>query len=227
MTMMGSDSFDSRGLRYTDCYGQRFMKPGRYPYRVSVVGCGPLNSETPFVVEVREKSTDGKMSQRTVRLAWDGNHFQPDEPTCAIEAGDLVLWNCPDPLAPPYAVIGEKGFFSSSSLATECGYSHAFGFAGTYEWTDALGKGASGTVVVTDPRVDDDATKWMKSLGQGTLVMIGGGKADPAKVEIVTGQTVFFAVVRGPVTITDRRLVEPGHRVKPKAPPSAKRRAAR
>jgi hypothetical protein len=46
----------------------------------------------------------------------------------------------------------------------------------------------------------------MKALSQGALVTIKG-RAEPQQVEIVTGQTVFFAVVDAPgITITDQRL---------------------
>ena len=38
--------------------------------------------------------------------------------------------------------------------------------------------------------------------------MIDGEQAEPVRIEIVTGQTVFFAIVKGPgVTVTDRRLL--------------------
>jgi hypothetical protein len=41
---------------------------------------------------------------------------------------------------------------------------------------------------------------------RGALVT-SKGKADPRQVEILTGQTVFFAVVEAPgITITDQRL---------------------
>lgn len=39
--------------------------------------------------------------------------------------------------------------------------------------------------------------------------MINDGRAEPAELEIMLGQTVFFAIVKGPaVTITERSLVE-------------------
>ena len=38
--------------------------------------------------------------------------------------------------------------------------------------------------------------------------MIQNGKAEPASVEIVTGQTVFFAIVKAPgISITDERIL--------------------
>jgi hypothetical protein len=64
---------------------------------------------------------------------------------------------------------------------------------------------------VRDPevRAEDDLKRWREQIGVGTLVMIAQGDVEPAEVDIVTGQTVFFIVVSGPgITITDARLVE-------------------
>ena len=49
---------------------------------------------------------------------------------------------------------------------------------------------------------------WQKRLSRGTVVMINDGKAEPAEVDVVMGQRVFFAVVNGPpMTITDTALM--------------------
>jgi len=58
------------------------------------------------------------------------------------------------------------------------------------------------------PRNQDELRAWQSRLGEGALVMISDGRPEPAEVEIVLGQTVFFAVVKGPgLTITDGSLV--------------------
>ncbi|MGH7133887.1 MAG: hypothetical protein ACREJO_18310 [Phycisphaerales bacterium] len=129
-----------------------------------------------------------------------------------VEAGDLVLWNCPDHKAPGFAVVGEasREFFSSARLTNECGYSHAFGLPGEYAWADANGSGLNGVVRVRDPhcRTEADVERWRRELTKGALVMIADGKAEPTKVNVVVGQTVFFAVVKADgVTVTDRRLL--------------------
>jgi plastocyanin len=205
----GSENFDSRALHYTDCYGQRFMKAGRYSYNALATVAQICNDERPYVVNVKDRGDDTKMNQVTVCLTWDDRGFVPDHAEVEIGTGDLVLWHCPQPATPGYSVVGAKGFFSSAALASECGYSHAFCQQGTYEWGDALGSRVGGTIVVTDPKVDTDAgmARWKKTLSRGGLVMVADGKAEPASVEIVTGQTVYFAVVRGPITVTDRRLI--------------------
>src|SRR5260370_5431018 len=75
-----------------------------------------------------------------------------DRSEIVIEAGDLVLWNCPEAGATPYCVAGEKEFFANSRMVNECGYGHAFGVAGEYRWRDANGSDAHGTVRVRDPQ---------------------------------------------------------------------------
>lgn len=219
MSPADGESLDSRALRYTDCFGQRLMKAGRYAYNALPLGAHVLNDERPHVIQVRPRTSASKMTQWTVALAWDGRRFVPDTPDLEVESGDLVLWHCGQPAAPPYAVVGDKAFFSSAALAGESGYSHAFLRPGTYEWGDALGSGVGGTVVVADPQADSEAkvAKWKKTLAKGTVVMVANGKADPARVEIVAGQTVFFTIVSGPTTITDRTLIGPrGDPDKPK-----------
>ncbi len=65
-----------------------------------------------------------------------------------------------------------------------------------------------GRVVVKDldTKSKEDCEKWMRSLTEGALVTIKG-RAEPQEVEVLTGQTVFFAVVDAPgITITDRRV---------------------
>jgi plastocyanin len=204
------DTLDSRALRATDCYGQRFMRSGSYHYHVLPSGGGVVDTERPFTVLVQERKSDGRMSQHNVALRWDGRHWHPDRQDLVIEAGDLVVWNCPDQKAPPYEVAGDKAFFNSGALLNECGYSHAFGMPGTYAWGDALGSGLGGVVRVktVDCRSHADLAHWRAALAKAALVMVQGGKAEPAEVEVLVGQTVYFAVVAGNgITITDKRLI--------------------
>jgi hypothetical protein len=107
-------------------------------------------------------------------------------------------------------VIGDKDSLGSFRLVNESGYSHAFGLAGEYQWVDAYGSGISGVVIVRDPvRLDhQDHERWRRSLSKGTLVMVDQTTAHPQEVSIVTGQTVFFAITKGPgISITDARLL--------------------
>jgi hypothetical protein len=220
-----SENLDSRALRHTDCYGQRFMKPGTYSYALVPAG-GVTSGDHPYVVEVTEKSSEQErdMHQTTVTVrfvkerrgdcceerTFDPGRFVPDQERVTVEAGDMVVWNSPDAATRPFSVEGQKEFFSSSALTTECGYTHVFMTPGDHEYVDAHGSGLRGVVRVADPkpRTQKELRAWQSRLGEGTLVMIGDGGPEPAEVEIVLGQTVFFAIVKGPgVSITDAALV--------------------
>ena len=217
--MQHLDNLDSRHLQANDCYGQRFMREGSNAYHVLTAGGGAIDLERPFCVQVGPRKSEGKMTQHHVVLSWDGQRFIPDHETLTIEAGDLVSWNCPDQKAPACEIAGDKPFFDSSMLTNECGYSHAFGMPGNYAWTDANGSGLSGVVRVKAMECVSRAhlAHWRAQIGKAALVMINQGKAEPAAVDIVVGQTVHFAVVTGPgVTITDERLVKAQHHCRDK-----------
>lgn len=205
-----ANNFDSRALDFTDSYGQRFMREGTYRYDVVTAGCGGLSAEFPYSIEVA--SGDGEMTQHTVMLKSEKGALRPDPAELRVTTGDLVTWACREPSAPVFEVIGERDFFSSARLVNESGYAHAFGTAGEYTWVDAYGSGLHGTVVVVDPVCNskEELTSWQARLAIGELVMITGAEADPAQVEILTGQTVYFAVTKGPgVSISDSRLIFP------------------
>jgi plastocyanin len=204
------DSFDSRALRLTDCYGQRFMRAGTFQYNVVPAFGQFVTDERPFRVTVVKRTAKTAMTQHNLVVRGEQGKFRVEPAEITVETGDLLLWNCPDRGAGAYAVVGDKEFFASSRLANESGYSHAFGSAGEYEWADAYGSRAAGVVRVKDPGCKDaaDFQRWRKLLAEGALVMITDGHVEPREVEIVTGQTVFFAVVKGPgISITDRRLL--------------------
>ncbi|MGH2688393.1 MAG: hypothetical protein ACRDKW_06255, partial [Actinomycetota bacterium] len=127
-----------------------------------------------------------------------------------IQSGDLVLWNCQAPRAVPFVVAGDKEFFASDRMMSECGFTHAFGSAGDFHWVDAHGSGLDGIVHVKDPGCGDrrEFERWQKLLAKGTVVMIEGTGVEPREVEIVTGQTVFFAIVKAPgISVTDERVL--------------------
>ncbi len=204
------EQLDSRALRRTDCYAQRFMKPGTYPYNVLPAFGDCVNSERPFTIKVHEQKKKPAMTQHNVVVHFANGHFIVEPSEIVIEAGDLVLWNCPQAGGSPYCIAGDKDFFSSHRMVNECGYSHAFGVAGEFRWRDANGGHAHGIIRVRDPQCTERSHfgHWQEALKKGTLVMIEDGTAKPSSVEIVTGQTVFFAVVKGSgISITDERLL--------------------
>jgi hypothetical protein len=114
------DSFDSRALRYVDCYGQRFMRPGEFRYNVLAVGSHLAVTERPFRTAVSDRGGD-QMTQHSVSLSIRDRDFVPDQPDLAIALGDMVMWNCPLPAARPFAVVGDQELFGSTNLVNESG----------------------------------------------------------------------------------------------------------
>ena len=205
------NTLDSRALQRADCYGQRFMKPGDYSYNIVPAYGAAISTDRPFRLRVRDSDTKSGMKQYDIPIKSCGGKFEVPHPDLVIAVGDMVLWNCNDRNAPPYAIVGEHEFFSSNCLVNESGFSHAFGSVGDYRWVAAHGSGATGVVRVRDPecRGEADLKRWRQMVAKGTLVTINDGKVERSEVEIVTGQTVFFLVVRAPgISITDVRLLD-------------------
>ena len=206
------DTLDSRVLSYVDCFARRFAKAGTVKYGITSasVRCG-LHDENAFVIEVKERrEPGGEGSQHDVTVKMKAGRFAVEPAKLSIQAGDVVMWHGANSGVPGFIVSGQAGDqrFSSASLDAESLFTHAFGVPGTYEWGDVGKSKIGGRIVVRDldTQSKEDCERWMKSLSQGALVTIKG-KADPQQVEIVTGQTVFFAVVDAPgITITDQRL---------------------
>lgn len=233
---MFSNVLDSRSIGFGDAFGQRFMRPGTYRYNIVLGGAGCMVDDRPYVVEVEKGGGAAAMEQHSLVVRCDGRSFSPDREAITIREGDLVVWACPDPAAARFEVRGDKEFFGSGRLTNECGYSHTFGLPGEYRWVDALHGSVRGVVRVKDVRAEtcEELERWRKRLAKGTLVMIADGKAEPAVVDIVTGQTVFFAVVKGEgISITDSSLVggaavfDKLPPIKPSAKPKAKKVAPR
>ena len=207
------DTLDSRILGYVDCFARRFAKAGsvRYGITSASVRCD-LHDDDAFVIEVRERREPGEEgAQHDVTVKMKGGRFSVDPAKLSIEAGDVVMWHGASSAVPGFIVQGQAGDqrFSSASLDAESLFTHAFGVPGTYEWGDTGQSDIGGRIVVKDLDTEskEDCEKWMRALSQGALVTIKG-RAEPQQVEIVTGQTVFFAVVDAPgITITDQRLV--------------------
>lgn len=215
--MTNTDNFDSRALRYTDAYGQRFMRADTYRYSLVTAGTGETGEHAVYTIRVEKSAKDHKMNQHNLNVIYQDGEFRPDDPEITIQMGDIVLWACRQPSAPPFEVIGDKEFFSSSTMVNECGYAHAFSAAGEYHWADANGGKLSGVVKVRDPKCQSqkDLAKWQRQLRKGALVMINGTKTEPAEIEIITGQTVYFAIVKSKgVSITDQRCIDAFNKVR-------------
>jgi plastocyanin len=200
---------DSRFLGPFDCFGQRFMKAGRYPYRIARAGLTGVADDFPYLVQVAEAPAERRMVQHLALVRAEGQTLAVDQKELHVQVGDLVLWHGPR-LARPFAVEGAKAFFNSTRLSAEAGYSHVFGVPGEYHWVDAHGSRLRGRVVVAPVCATTEAHRrqWVDQARQGSLVMITGDRAEPEELHIVAGQTVYFALTKTPgVSITDARLV--------------------
>jgi plastocyanin len=209
--MNNMDNFDSRALHLTDAYGQRFMREGTFKYCVAKAGLGRIGSYPVYTITVESCSKDHKMEQHSLQLKYEAGQFIPERQDITIQLGDLVMWSCRQPTAPAFEVIGEQEFFNSVNMANECGYAHAFCSPGKYHWADANGSGLSGVIEVSNPdcKSQKDMDKWQKKLAKGSLVMINGNKAEPSKIKVLTGQTVYFAIIKTEgISITDQRLID-------------------
>ena len=203
-------NFDSRALTYVDTFGQRFPKPDKIQYRLAstAVICQQPGEGLPFELEVSE-GKGGKQHDVTVRVR--GPQLVADPPKLSLKTGDFVLWHSVAS-TPGYAVQGKGKTiqFDSSALTSETLFTHAFGVPGEYEWIDAIDRSVSGRVNVTtldsgDPK---QCAKWMRAIERGTVVTIEGKRADPPEVNILAGQTVFFAIAAAKgITITGVQLL--------------------
>jgi plastocyanin len=211
------NSLDSRFLRLGDCFAQKFSKAGTYKYIVTA-GAGSCLSAAEGEYTIVVTSAKGKekkaseSSQHNVIVRLKDGSLVAEPARTEIAVGDTVLWHTSDAATPGFAVIGEgkEGSFSSGALAVEAVYSHAFGSAGTYQWVDANGSNLRGEIVVEQMEIKErnDCLKWIDTLSKGTLIHIVGGKVEPSKVKILTGQTVFWAVEKAAgISITDSRLL--------------------
>jgi plastocyanin len=215
------DSLDSRSLRYVDCFAQRFPRAGTVVYELTTLAGAllPGRSQT-FTIKVAKGRQGGHPQHHVAVRQVDGSlRAEPD--TLEIAAGDMVVWHTADAKLPGYVVRGKGAgtSFDSSALRDEAIFTHAFGRPGTYEWVDAHGSDVGGQVVVeaADTRDARASERWRAALAEGRMVRVSAKSVRPRKVEIVVGQTVFWAVKdAGGVSITDARLI-PGDPDAPRA----------
>lgn len=208
------NSLDSRFLRLGDTFAQKFSRSGRYIYDFGLPGLNRIDkTDSRFTINVKErgdKKREGKQYFVTVGQRED-KKLNADPPELSIEAGDVVLWSAADSATPGFSISGhsDNDSFKSAALTREALYSHAFGSPGEIAWVDANGHRLSGKIIVKMPPIksDKEMEAYKQALTKGAIVVISGEKVEPAQVEILVGQTVFFAVEKADgITITDLRL---------------------
>lgn len=212
--------FDSRSLKSTNFYLQKFPAGGALLYHVTNPGGGASRIE--YTVSAPDEHGDNKALRRekgeerprqhNLRISREGRVLRAPQPEREVKAGDVVMWSATDRAVPGFAVRGRVGDFEfdSSALYSEAVFSNAFGVPGDYEWRDANGSGIGGVIHVVNPKIETskDQRKWMEALKEGKMILISGKRVKPEEVEILVGQTVFWAVERADgITITDVRLL--------------------
>jgi plastocyanin len=208
-------TLDSRRMTYLNCFGQKFSKPGTYRYRITSSSTSGLDRDARFSIEVKPVASPAKVQQHDVAVRLEGRELVADPPFVSINAGDLVVWNTPDSSIAGYLIEGKGSglSFSSARLTREAVYTHAFGVPGTYRWLDAHGGKLGGVIEVVSPKADapESARKWLGSLGSPTLIRVRGEHADPKRVQILTGQTVAWAIEEAAgISVTDSSVVPDG-----------------
>lgn len=193
---------------------QKFSSPGEVTYQIlPSSACGPDHDEHQFTIEVRSReSKDQEGNQHHVRVERRAGKLVAEPQRVVIAPGDVVIWNTQDSSIPGYVVRGTGGArkFGSDALESGSVYTHAFGLPGEYHWVDPQGGSAQGVVEVkpVDGCDDNAAARWREKLGEGVVIVVNGKKASPAKVKILVGQTVFWAIEKASgAAITDARLV--------------------
>ena len=208
-------TLDSRRMTYLNCFGQKFSKPGTYRYRITSSSTSGLDRDARFSIDVKPAASPAKIQQHDVAVRLEGRELVADPPFVSINAGDLVVWNTPDSSIAGYLIEGEGSglSFSSARLTREAVYTHAFGVPGTYRWRDANGGKLGGTVEVVSGETDspESARKWLEDLASPTLIRVRGDRATPEKVQILTGQTVAWAIEEAAgISVTDASVVSEG-----------------
>lgn len=204
------NTLDSRLLHFTDCFAHRFAAAGTFRYDVS-----PLPS-----VLLRRRDEDEAAPEVVVRPGDEGGQRQHHVTVSVVRGqltvaprrleiseGDLVCWSADRSVRTGFVVRGRinDATIDSAELHHESVFTHAFGIAGDIEWVDAHGSKLRGRVRVVHPGEQDQRRAgWASAIGQGTLIHVRGEQAEPAEVEILVGQTVFWAIEDAPgITITD------------------------
>jgi len=209
------NSLDSRVIGFGNCFCKKFGQAGKVSYMlVTAAGIDmPFDKERSLNIHVKKAHHCNKQSQQhTVTVSGKGNQFTVDPLNLEIEEGDSVLWHAANANVAGFAIRGNynKKEFDSSCIEEEAVYTHAFGTPGKYKWVDAYGSKVQGVINVCSPDKKGKKTQreWLKKMSEGVLICINGDEVSPKKVDLITGQTVFWAVNKAPgISITDSRLI--------------------
>jgi plastocyanin len=209
------NTLDSRALRLGDCFGQRFPVVGTVRYFVTTGGIYPgagTRSDGGHVITVKAAAKGATPQQHNVVVMRKGSALAVSPAELEIAAGDGVLWHTMDASLAGFHVEGAgEGFqFDSAKIKQDAVYTHVFGTAGVYEWSDPNGSGAAGSVEVqsASPCNDTEREEWFATLQRPAGFEIEGKAVKPKRVKITVGQTVFWSIQKsGGLAIADVRFV--------------------
>jgi plastocyanin len=209
--------FDSSALTLVNCFGQRFPAVGTFPYGLAQTdAASALASAYPFTIKVMP-SQGGEAQQHDVVVKKGDGELAAEPPELTIAAGDLVLWNSPDPSIPGFAVqvslppvpalrilflaidpsrAVEIESTGSARMHNNAFFTHPFGLPGDYRWMDANGGKAAGVIHVRTLTTKSDADRqaWLDRLAEGVGIAIRGDSVDKPEVDIIAGQTVVWSI---------------------------------
>lgn len=204
---MDRTDFDSRALGPSGCFIQRISAHGPLTVRLARADNGAAGIVLHTEVLPSPANDGAVRAQHLLAVAFGPRGPGLVAPPGPIRGGDAIVFFAADEDCPAFTVDGSVGDlrFSSASLAGQSVYVHWFGQPGCFTWGDANGSGLGGEISVQSGPPHD---VMFEEPAQSGLVRIADGRADPARLSILAGQCVYFAVEDvGGMTITDTRLL--------------------
>lgn len=227
-----NQDLDSRILNYGECFAMKFTRQGKAIYHIQASSSYVLpGADNSFSINVCESSSKkGDEKQHTITIKREGARLYAEPEHLEIDENDVVLWHADNPKVHNFVISGESGQiqFDSARMEQYSVYTHAFGLEGEYHWQDAYGSKVGGVIKVKSPQCLDKKSqaKWLRSMDKGNLITISGNKVEPTELQIVTGQTVMWAIEKSEgISITDSRLLTSNDcGEEPKEKPTKKRK---
>jgi hypothetical protein len=193
--------FDSRLLRYTDCFGQKLPATGQYRFQLGIkpsMRLADVGGDHGHSVEVQDGEGTHEAVQRHVPVDWKNGTFEPQVAVGKASAGDVLTWSGAGPDTPPFEVemTGPGGNSGSGSMSNGALVTHAFLVPGTYTWHIGDQKEPAGRIRVDQviAHNKDEFDAWVKSVSQGPMVRIVSGRPDHGDLQIPVGGTICWTV---------------------------------
>ncbi|HEY4934900.1 MAG TPA: hypothetical protein VII23_25300 [Terriglobales bacterium] len=213
------DFLNSQHLTSHDSFVHLFSDAGDFTYFASVSDY--VQGKQGTITVQKAETAVGKGKQHEVVFHWDKSTrgFVPREEDMkkSIQTNDFVLFRfCrAEPGQPTCFILGHRGDkkveFDSRHLRTQQAFMHFFLTAGEHSYR--LGRGTY-QVSVTDHR-DLEVEEHQKRASQAVVIVVSGDQPSPKHANIVTGQTVIWAVEKGENVSIEDQPYKPGAAVSP------------